>query len=94
MPSTMPATMLSKTTLGQTTLGPIILHSQDPNMILLIEDYFQTSCIERVRTDSQNFYIDFKPMEKSDKLRDFVSPDFVLRYNGKVVRFTHQFYDL
>ena len=76
------------------TLGPIILHTQDPNMIRLIEEYFETNCIARIRSDSQNFYIDFKPMYKSDKLRQFVSPDFVLRHNGTIVRFTHQFYDV
>ena len=79
---------------NQTYLGPIILHTQDPNMILSIEEYFEAKCIARIRTDDKNFYIDFKPMEKNDKLREFVSPDFVLRHNGEVVRFTHQFYDL
>ena len=79
---------------NQTYLGPIILHSQDPNMIQAIEHYFESKCIARIRSDSQNFYIDFNAMEKSDKLRAFVSPDFVLRHNGTIVRFTHQFYDL
>ena len=78
----------------QIYLGPIILHTQDPTMIRSIEEYFETNCIERIRTDSQNFDIDFKPMYKSDKLRQFVSPDFVLRHNGTIVRFTHQFYDI
>jgi len=76
------------------TLGPIILHSQDIKMIRLIEEYFESNCIACVRSDNKNFYIDFKPMYKSDKLRQFVSPDFVLRYNGNIVRFTHQFYDV
>lgn len=79
---------------NQTYLGPIILHSQDVNMIRAIEEYFQARCIARIMSDSQNFYIDFKPMVKSDKLRDFVSPGFVLTHNGEVVRFTHQFYDV
>ena len=79
---------------NQTYLGPIILHTQDPNMIRLIEEYFETKCIARIRSDSQNFYIDFKPMVKNDKLRQFVSPDFVLRHNGQVVRFSHEFYDV
>jgi len=78
----------------QTYLGPIILHSQDPNMIRAIEEYFNSKCIARIRSDTQNFYIDFKPMDKSDKLRDFVSNDFVLRHNGEIVHFTHQFYDV
>ena len=78
----------------QICLGPIILHTQDPNMIRSIEEYFETTCIARIRSDSQNFYIDFKPMIKNDKLRRFVSPDFVLRHNGEVVRFTHEFYDV
>ena len=77
-----------------TYLGPIILHSQDTEMIRAIEEYFDVKCIARIRTDSQNFYIDFKPMEKSDKLRAFISPDFELSHNGTIVRFTHQFYDL
>jgi hypothetical protein len=79
---------------NQTYLGPIILHSQDTQAIRAIEEYFQAKCIARIRGDSQNFYIDFRPMIKNDKLRAFVSPDFELRHNGKVVRFTHQFYDL
>ena len=78
----------------QTYLGPIILHSQDTNMIRAIEEYFQAKCIACIRSDSQNFYIDFKPMDKNDKLLQFISPNFVLRHNGEVVRFTHQFYDL
>ena len=85
---------MSKCSTMSVTLGPIILHSQDTEMIGAIEKYFETNCIARIRTDSQNFYIDFKPMDKSHKLRDFISSDFVLRHNGKIVRFTHQFYDL
>ena len=88
------ATKLATNETNQTYLGPIILHSQDTTMIQAIEEYFEAKCIARIRSDSQNFYIDFKPMVKSDKLRDFVSPDFVLRHNGEVVRFTHQFYDV
>ncbi len=80
--------------MNQTYLGPIILHTQDPNMIRSIEEYFETSCIACIRSDSQNFYINFKPMLKNDKLRRFVSPDFVLRHNGEVVQFTHEFYDI
>lgn len=81
-------------TMNQTYLGPIILHTQDPNMIRSIEEYFETNCIAHIRSDSQNFYINFKPMIKNDKLRRFVSPDFVLKHNGQVVRFTHEFYDV
>jgi hypothetical protein len=79
---------------NQTYLGPIILHTQDPSMIRSIEEYFETNCIAHIRSDDKNFYIDFKPMIKNDKLRQFVSPDFVLRHNGIIVRFTHQFYDV
>ena len=79
---------------NQTFLGPIILHTQDPNMIRSIEEYFESSCIAHIRSDDKNFYIDFKPMIKNDKLRRFVSSDFVLMYNGSIVRFTHEFYDV
>jgi hypothetical protein len=86
--------LLTNLETNQTYLGPIILHSQDTNMIQAIEEYFEEKCIARIRSDLHNFYIDFKPMVKSDKLLDFVSADFVLRHNGEIVRFTHQFYDL
>jgi hypothetical protein len=86
--------LLTNLETNQTYLGPIIIHSQNINMIRAIEEYFEARCIARIMSDSQNFYIDFKPMVKSDKLRDFVSPGFVLRHNGEVVQFTHQFYDL
>jgi hypothetical protein len=79
---------------NQTYLGPIIIHSQDTLTIRAIEEYFQAKCIARIRSDSHNFYIDFKPMVKNDKLRDFVSPDFVLTHNGEIISFTHQFYDV
>lgn len=79
---------------NQTFLGPIILHTQDTDAIRAIEEYFETSCIAHIRSDDKNFYIDFKPMNKSDKLLRFVSPDFELRHNGEVVRFTHEFYDV
>jgi len=89
-----PSSIKPASAMNQTYLGPIILHTQNPNMIRAIEDYFESNCITRIRSDDKNFYIDFKPMYKSDKLRDFVSPDFELRHNGEIVRFTHQFYDV
>ena len=85
---------MSNSMMNQTYLGPIILHSQETEAIRAIEEYFETKCIARIRSDDKNFYIDFKPMIKNDKLRRFVSPDFVLRHNGEVVRFTHEFYDV
>jgi hypothetical protein len=80
-----------------TTLGPIIIHSQNISDINAVEEYFETKCIARIRADECNFYIDFKPMDKShfrNKLMNFVSSDFVLRHKGEIVRFTHEFYDL
>ena len=85
---------MSNSMMNQTYLGPIILHSQETEAIRAIEEYFETKCIARIRSDDKNFYIDFRPMIKNDKLRRFVSPDFVLKHNGEVVRFTHQFYDV
>ena len=79
------------------TLGPIIIHSQNMNSIKALDEYFETSCIEyieKIKTDGRNLYIDFKPMNKDKKIRDFVSPDFVLKYNGEIFYFTHQFYDV
>jgi 3'-phosphoadenosine 5'-phosphosulfate sulfotransferase (PAPS reductase)/FAD synthetase len=29
-----------------------------------------------------------------DKIKRFISPDFVLKYNGEIFYFTHQFYDV
>jgi len=79
------------------TLGPIIIHSQNISDINALEEYFETKCIARIRADQRNFYIDFKPMDKKqfrNKIMKFVSSDFTLRHNGKIVRFTHEFYDL
>ena len=78
------------------TLGPIIIHSQNINSIKALDEYFETPCveyIEKIKTDGRNLYIEFKPMNK-DKIKGFVSPDFVLKYNGEIFYFTHQFYDL
>ena len=80
------------------TLGPIIIHSQNMNSIKALDTYFESPCIEyieNVRTDGRNLYIDFKDMkDMKDKIKEFVSPDFVLKYNGETFHFTHQFYDL
>ena len=79
------------------TLGPIIIHSQSMDSIKALDEYFETACIEyieKIKTDGRNLYIDFKPMNKDKKIRDFVSPDFVLKYNGEIFYFTHQFYDV
>jgi hypothetical protein len=79
-----------------TTLGPIIIHSQNISDLNAVEEYFETKCIARIRADERNFYIDFKPMDKNfrNKIMKFISSDFVLSYKGDVVHFTHQFYDL
>lgn len=79
------------------TLGPIIIHSQNINSIKALDEHFDRPCIEyieKIRTDGQNLYIDFKPMNIKDKIKKFVSPDFVLKYNGETLYFTHQFYDV
>lgn len=79
------------------TLGPIIIHSQNINSIKALDEHFDRPCIEyieKIRTDGQNLYIDFKPMNIKDKIKKFVSPNFVLKYNGEIFYFTHQFYDV
>ena len=78
------------------SLGPIILHSQKLDAIVALEEYFESKCIKRIRSDGKNFYIDFNPIHKklNLKLKDFVSSDFVLSYKGETFPFTHQFYDL
>ena len=75
------------------TLGPIIIHSQNINSIKALDEYFEAPCVEKINTDGRNLYIDFKPMNK-DKIKQFVSSDFVLKYNGEIFYFTHQFYDV
>jgi len=78
-------------------LGPIIIHSQNMNSIKALDEYFESPCIqyiEKVRTDGRNLYIDFKPMNNREKIREFITPNFVLKYNGEIFYFTHQFYDL
>ena len=78
------------------TLGPIIIHSQNMNSIKALDEYFEAPCfqyIEKIKTDGRNLYIDFKQMNR-EKIREFVSPDFVLKYNGEIFHFTHQFYDV
>lgn len=78
------------------TLGPIIIHSQNMNSIKALDEYFQAPCIEyieKIKTDGRNLYIDFKPMNK-DKIKQFVSSEFVLSYKGESFPFTHQFYDV
>jgi len=90
-------TTMTMTTMTMTTLGPIIIHSQNIRDVNAVEEYFETKCIARIRADERNFYIDFKPMDKNqyrNKLMNFVSSDFILRNNGEIVRFTHEFYDL
>jgi len=81
------------TTVTMTMIGPIIVHSQRLDAIIALEQYFETKCIKRIRSDGKNLYIDFNPLNK-DKLGHFVSSDFVLSYNGEIFPFTHQFYDL
>ena len=76
------------------SLGPIILHSQKLDAIVALEEYFESKCIKRIRSDGKNFYIDFNPIHKNMKLKDFVSSDFVLSYKGETFPFTHQFYDV
>lgn len=79
------------------TLGPIIIHSQSMDSIKALDQHFETPCvqyIEKIKTDGRNLYIDFKPMNMKDKIKRFVSPDFVLKYNGITFQFTHQFYDV
>jgi hypothetical protein len=78
-------------------LGPIIIHSQNMNSIKALDEYFESPCvqyIEKVRTDGRNLYIDFKPMNNREKIREFITPNFVLKYNGEIFYFTHQFYDV
>ena len=79
------------------TLGPIIIHSQNINSIKALDEYFEKPCvsyIEQIKTDGRNLYIDFKPMQFHDKIKDFISPNFVLKYKGEIFHFTHQFYDV
>jgi hypothetical protein len=77
------------------SLGPIILHTQKLDAIVALEEYFQSKCVKRIRSDGKNFYIDFNPIHtNSTKLKDFVSSEFVLSYKGESFPFTHQFYDL
>jgi len=75
------------------SLGPIILHSQKLDAIVALEEYFQSKCVKRIRSDGKNFYIDFHPIHKM-KLKEFISCDFVLSYKGETFPFTHEFYDL
>ncbi len=80
-----------------TMIGPIIVHSQRLDAINALEEYFETNCIKRIRSDGKNLYIDFNPLNKDKlklKLRNFVSSDFRLSYRGETFPFTHQFYDL
>lgn len=80
-----------------TMIGPIIIHSQRLVAINALEEYFETNCIKRIRSDGKNLYIDFNPLNKDKlklKLRNFVSSDFVLSYKGETFSFTHQFYDV
>ena len=77
-------------------MGPIILHTQNMDAIKALDEYFETpsiNYIEKIKTDGRNLYIDFKPLNK-DKIKHFVSPEFVLKYNGQIFPFTHQFYDV
>ena len=74
-------------------IGPIIVHSQRLDAINALEEYFETNCIKRIRSDGKNLYIDFNPLNKN-KLKNFVSSDFILSYKGETFLFTHQFYDL
>lgn len=79
------------------SIGPIIVHSQRLDAINALEEYFETNCIKRIRSDGKNLYIDFKPLSKDKlklKLRNFVSSEFILSYKGEAFPFTHQFYDL
>ena len=86
--------MLMETTL----LGPIILHSQDINSIKALDEHFDSVAhkyIEKIRSDGHNLYIDFKPFYiMKEKARQFISPEFVLKYKGESFQFTHQFYDV
>ena len=77
-------------------LGPIILHTQKLDAIVALEEYFESKCIKRIRSDGKNLYIDFHPIHKNSKLKlkDFVSSEFVLSYKGETFPFTHQFYDV
>ena len=80
-----------------TMIGPIIVHSQRLDAINALEEYFETNCIKRIRSDGKNLYIDFNPLNKinyDDKLKKFVSSDFALSYKGEIFPFTHQFYDV
>ena len=79
------------------TLGPIIIHSQNMNSIKALDEHFQAPCvqyIEKIKTDGRNLYIDFKVINMKDKIKKFISPNFVLKYNGEIFYFTHQFYDV
>jgi hypothetical protein len=77
------------------SIGPIIIHSQRLNAINALEEYFETKCVKSIRSDGKNLYIDFKPLNKNkDKLKEFVSSDFVLSYKGEIFPFTHEFYDV
>ena len=78
------------------SLGPIILHTQKLDAIVALEEYFETKCIKRIRSDGKNFYIDFNPIHTNSKLKlkEFVSSDFMLSHKGEIFPFTHQFYDL
>lgn len=80
-----------------TMIGPIIVHSQRLDAINALEEYFETNCIKRIRSDGKNLYIDFNYLNKINydkKLKDFVSSEFVLSYKGETFPFTHQFYDI
>ena len=81
-------------------LVPIVIHSQNMDCVLAIENYFETKFVKSVMSDGKNLYVEFNKINKnkySDKLREFVSileEEIPFVYGDKSFKITTQYYDL
>ena len=83
-------------------LPPVIAHTQDINVIDVIEGFFETKCIKTMTNDGYKMYIEFDKIQNPDdktieKIRDFVaalSTHVVLCYDNQKYILTTQYLDL
>jgi hypothetical protein len=83
-------------------LPPIIAHTQDIQVIDVIEAFFETRCIKTMRNDGYKMYIEFDKIHNPNhatvsKVRDFVtalSTNVVLCYDKEKYILTTQYLDL
>lgn len=94
--------MSMTTAMPSIVLPPIIAHTQDINVIDVIEAFFETKCVKTMKNDGYKMYIEFDKIHNPNhaivsRVREFVtalSTNVVLCYDKEKYILTTQYLDL